>query len=98
MLFIVRFHDREEALPLRHEHLPAHLDWLAAHAAQVRLAGSLREDPVLPPIGGLWIVEAPSREAVQALIATDPFTLAGLRARWEILHWSKAFPGQSATI
>ena len=43
MLFIVRFHDREEALPLRHEHMQAHLDWLAAHAAQVRMAGSLRE-------------------------------------------------------
>ena len=98
MLFIVRFQDREEALPLRHEHMQAHLDWLSAHAAQVRVAGSLREDPVLPPVGALWIVEAPSREAVQALVATDPFAVAGLRARCEILHWSKAFPGQQATI
>jgi uncharacterized protein YciI len=98
MLFIVRFHDREEALALRHEHLQAHLDWLAANESVVRIAGSLREDPVLPPVGALWIVEATSREAVQALIATDPFSVAGLRERVEILHWSKAFPGRAATI
>lgn len=98
MLFIVRFHDREEALPLRHEHMQAHLDWLAANQAQVRVAGSLREDPVLPPVGALWIVEAPDRQAVQALIASDPFAVAGLRARWEILHWSKAFPGQQVPV
>ena len=67
-----------------------------AHAQQVRIAGSLREDPVLPPVGALWIVEAANREAVQALIATDPFALAGLRERVEILHWSKAFPGRVA--
>ena len=44
------------------------------------------------PVGGLWVVRAPDRAAVEALIATDPFTTGGLRAGWDIFHWSKALP------
>ncbi len=74
--------------------LQAHIDWVAAHQVQVRVAGSLREEPGQDPKGGLWIVQAPSKEAVHQLMQTDPFWTCGLRERVEVLHWSKALDQQ----
>ncbi|HLA64928.1 MAG TPA: YciI family protein [Rhodothermales bacterium] len=98
MLFIVRFTDRPDTADIRALHLPAHLDWLDAHAATVLVAGSLRPDADAPPVGGLWIVEAESREAVDVLIGTDPFWVHGLRAGVEVLLWSKARPDRQALV
>ncbi|RTL34204.1 MAG: hypothetical protein EKK53_26975 [Burkholderiales bacterium] len=91
-LFAVRFHDKPGAGDLRRQLLQAHLEWVAAHQDVVRVAGSLRDEPGGTPVGGLWVVRAANRAAVEALIATDPFTTGGLRASWEIFYWSKALP------
>ncbi|KQV48456.1 hypothetical protein ASC95_21225 [Pelomonas sp. Root1217] len=91
-LFAVRFHDKPGAGELRKELLQAHLEWVAAQGDSLRAAGSLRESPEDTPVGGLWVVRAPSKAAVEALIATDPFTAGGLRAGWDIFYWSKALP------
>nr|WP_276596981.1 YciI family protein [Pelomonas aquatica] len=72
--------------------MQAHLEWVAAQGEQLRVAGSLRESPEATPIGALWVVRAADKAAVEALIATDPFTTGGLRAGWDIYHWSKALP------
>lgn len=47
-------------------------------------------EPQAVPRGGLWVVEAPSKEAVLALVQSDPFYTCGLRQDVEVLHWSKA--------
>lgn len=91
MLFVVRCEDHPDRLPARLATLDAHLQWLDRCRDAVLVGGSLRESPELAPIGGLWIVEAPNKQAVLDLIADDPFTKAGLRKRVEVLHWSKAF-------
>ncbi|MBI3350021.1 MAG: hypothetical protein HY020_22770 [Burkholderiales bacterium] len=91
-LFAVRFHDQPGAGGLRRALLQAHLQWVAAQGEILRVAGSLRESPEAAPVGALWVVRAPDRTAVEALIATDPFTTGGLRAGWDIFHWSKALP------
>lgn len=91
-LFAVRFHDRPGTAELRRELLQAHLEWVAAHQDVVRVAGSLRESPEATPMGALWVLRAPDKAAVEALIATDPFTTGGLRAGWDIFYWSKALP------
>lgn len=91
-LFAIRFHDRPGTGVLRRALLQAHLEWVAAHRDAVRVAGSLRETPEATPVGALWVVRAPDKAAVEALIATDPFTTGGLRAGWDIFHWSKALP------
>ena len=49
-------------------------------------------------VGGLWIVEAPDRQSVEDLLRSDPFYVHGLRDRWEILHWSKAFPQRKVPV
>jgi len=91
-LFVIRLHDRPGAGELRKQLLRAHLEWVAAHGDTLRAAGSLRDSPDGTPVGGLWVVRAPSKAAVEALIATDPFTTGGLRAGWDIFYWSKALP------
>jgi uncharacterized protein YciI len=94
MLFAVLFTDRPDQGALRATHLQAHIDWVAAHQAQVRVAGSLREQLGQVPKGGLWIVESESKESVHQLLQTDPFWTCGLRQSVEVLHWSKALDQQ----
>ena len=94
MLFVVLFTDRVGQSDLRAQHLQAHIDWVAAHADMVRVAGSLRIEPGEVPKGGLWIVEAPSKQDVNELMQSDPFWTCGLRQSVEVLHWSKALDRQ----
>lgn len=94
MLFAVLFTDKPGHGALRAEHLEAHVQWVAQHQDTVRVAGSLRVEPTAVPKGGLWIVEAPSRDAVMALMQTDPFWTCGLRQGVEVLHWNKALARQ----
>lgn len=90
MLFAVIFTDKPGHGALRAEYLKAHIDWVAQHQDTVLVAGSLRAEPEAVPKGGLWVVEAPSKDAVLDLMKSDPFYLCGLRERVEVLHWSKA--------
>ena len=94
MLFAVLFTDKPGHGALRAEHLDAHVEWVAQHQDTVLVAGSLRVEPGDVPRGGLWIVEAPSKEAVLALMQTDPFWTSGLRQGVEVLHWRKALDKQ----
>lgn len=94
MLFAVLFTDKPGQGELRAQHLQAHIDWVAQHQETVLVAGSLRHDPKDVPKGGLWIVEADAKEAVHALMQTDPFWTCGLRQSVEVLHWSKALDHQ----
>jgi len=91
MLFLVRFTDQPNSSGLRKEKLKEHLAWLKEHKSQIPAAGPLRESEDAAPVGGCWVVEAESKEDVDAMIQTDPFCMAGLRGDIEILHWSLAF-------
>ena len=90
MLFAVLFTDKPGHGDLRAANLEAHVQWVADHQDRVLVAGSLRTEPGTVPKGGLWVVEAASKEAVHALMQTDPFWTCGLRQGVEVLHWSKA--------
>jgi len=94
MLFAVIFTDKTDQGALRAQNLEAHIDWVADHPQEVLVAGSLREEPGSTPKGGLWIVDAVSKEEVMALMQTDPFYTCGLRQSVEVLHWSKALEGK----
>jgi uncharacterized protein YciI len=90
MLFAVLFTDKPGQGDLRAAQLDAHIAWVAAHQDTVLVAGSLRTEAGTVPKGGLWIVEAPSKESVLDLMATDPFYTCGLRQAVDVFHWSKA--------
>ncbi len=92
MLFVVQFRDNQEMRHLRPKLLAAHLEFLKKNEASVRVAGALRMDGDDRAVGGMWIVDAKSFEAVKALYSEDPFWTSGLRATVEVHSYTKAFP------
>jgi uncharacterized protein YciI len=91
MLYAVVFEDAANLGPdLRRQYMPAHLSFLDKNAARIRAAGPLRT-PSGDPAGGLWLVEADSADAVDALVREDPFWPTGLRQSVRILAWSQVF-------
>lgn len=95
MLFAVRFYDKPERLDVRKNWLNAHLEWLRTHSDIVLAGGSLRLDPESEAVGALWIVQCDSRKIIDDLLRTDPFWVHGLRERYEIHSWHKAFSEQA---
>lgn len=98
MLFAIIFEDKPGHGHVRAAQLQAHIDWLEAHREVVPVGGSLRLELDQTPKGGLWIAEAASKAQLEALIKTDPFFIAGLRQRYEILHWSKSNAARKVLI
>ena len=98
MLFVIRFIDRADCREIRERYLDAHLAWLGHRRQSILVAGSLRETPDSVPLGGLWVVEAESKNAARELFQTDPFWVHGMRESVEILHWSKAFPDERQLV
>ena len=98
MLFAVRFFDHPSRVHVRQAQLQAHIEWVDAHKDVILVAGSLRHTPGEAPVGGLWVVDLPGKAEVEQLIATDPFSVHGLRESHEILHWSKALPHHKALV
>jgi uncharacterized protein YciI len=91
MLYAVLLEDNPQlAADARRQHMPAHLAFLARHAARIKAAGPL-QDRDGGPAGGLWLVEAESAGLVEALVEEDPFFATGLRRTIRILCWSRVF-------
>lgn len=91
MLFVVRFTDKPNSVPIRRQYLQDHISWLDQNRDSVLVAGSLREEPDSNPVGALWVVEAETKDRVHGVYTSDPFWTGGLREKVEIYHWSKAF-------
>ena len=97
-LFAVQFKDKSNSYALRQIYLDAHIAWLDEHKDQILVGGSLRLSLDQAPIGGLWIVESESREAIEMLMKTDPFWIHGLRESVDIYHWSKAIEDRKVLV
>ena len=91
MLFVIRFTDKPDSFEIREKYLDDHISWLAERRDSVLMAGSLRDEPNLNPVGAFWVVEAESKNKVQELYKSDPFWTSGMREKVEVHHWSKAF-------
>jgi len=91
MLYAVLFEDDKDlGQDLRREYLPAHLAFLEKHKAHISAAGPLLSADGEPE-GGLWLVDAETREAVIALVKEDPFWPTGLRRSYRISTWKQVF-------
>lgn len=87
MLFAIHLVDRENSVDLRARLLHEHMDWLAANADTLLIAGLLQPEPDSPHVGAIWVVRAESREAALAMADTDPFWIHGLRKSREIYYY-----------
>ena len=90
MHFAVLFEDNDEFSDVRPKLMPDHLAFLERNASSVHAAGPLKDADGVPA-GGLWLVSADNREAVQALVEADPFWPTGLRKSIRILEWTQVF-------
>ena len=77
MLFAVINTDRPSTLDLRMSTRPTHLAFLESHMAKLVNGGAIL-DGEGKPCGSLLIIEAEDVEEVRALVAQDPYALAGL--------------------
>jgi uncharacterized protein YciI len=75
--------DKLDSLAKRTENRPAHLAFLAEHAAKVKLGGPFL-DSAGQMCGSMLIVECASEDEAKALLAQDPFAQVGLFASVEI--------------
>ena len=99
MLFAVRFQDIDDPMPIRNANYDAHMAWLEENAESIVAAGPLRAGGSdSAPVGALWLVRADDFASAERLIAGDPFMKAGLRAKTEILLWSKGYPAHAVEI
>jgi hypothetical protein len=98
MYFIARFEDNPDSLHIRDAQYANHLAFLAEHSEHILAAGPLREDKDGPPVGALWLVEAPDLAAVITMLDDDPFWIHGLRAGRSVLQWTKTVPDHPVTI
>ncbi len=91
MIYAVLLEDDASRAEVRAKHMAEHLSFLERNASRIQAAGPLKDTARDAPAGGLWIVEADSPQAVQALIEADPFWPSGLRKSVRILEWTQVF-------
>lgn len=86
MRFVVTVENLPGTEDARKSMHPAHLDYIAEHP-EVLIAGSI--NPAGEPLvfEGMWIVEAPDRATVQALMEDEPFFRAGYRKAIHIYEY-----------
>lgn len=78
MQFMIYSQDKDDGLSIRQATREAHLAWLGEDQAVKVLAAGPWLDDAGTMRGSLIIVEAPDKAAVEAWVADDPYTHAGL--------------------
>lgn len=96
MLFIATCHDKPGSLDKRLAQRPAHLDYLQSLHGKLKIAGAMLDADLKTPTGSMLIFEGESEAEVQAMIARDPYTLAGLFETVSLVPWRQG-AGQTLT-
>jgi uncharacterized protein YciI len=88
--WVAIFEDDPARQGVRASHADVHFDYLAAHGDRIRVGGGLREDPAGPFVGGLWVIEAATREEAAQLCEADPYFVEGLRKSYRLFVCGRA--------
>lgn len=96
-MYMIRFTDNHEKLSVRVTQQKEHSAWMERQRERIIVAGVLRHDAQGAPVGAVWIVEAPSHAAVEALYKSDPFYLAGLRRSVDVAIWTRCWTTDHVT-
>lgn len=91
MPYMIRTYDKPDAAELRAAHRAAHLEYLRGYTARILAAGGFLNDDGSVGKGGMIVLDTDSRAEAEALVANDPFTLAGVFEKVEIQRWRKVF-------
>ncbi|MEF3366406.1 YciI family protein [Methylocystis sp. 9N] len=94
MLFAALCLDKPDHVDLRLSTRAAHLAFLDAHAAQVKLGGPFLDAAGEKPVGSLLILDCENEAAARALLAQDPYAQAGLFAQVDLRPWKRVVGAQ----
>ena len=81
--------DKPDGLPLRLSTRQQHLDFIAANREAIRAAGPFLNDAE-EMCGSMLIIEAADQATAAALIAQDPYAVAGLFESVTLRPWRMA--------
>ena len=87
MLFCVFSFDKPAAASVRAGNRGAHLAYMTALGKRLKALGPFLSEDGDAMIGSLYIVEANTRDEVEAIVADDPYVQADLFDRYEIHPW-----------
>ena len=90
MLFIATCVDKPHSVEKRKESRPAHLAYLNALGARVKTGGALLGPDYQTPVGSMIIFEGESEDDILALLAKDPYSMAGLLDSVSVRPWRPA--------
>lgn len=87
MHYVATCLDRPDGLALRQSTRAIHLAYLAGLGAKLKTAGALLDAQGQSPIGSMLIFDCADLAQAHALLAADPFSIAGLFASVDIKAW-----------
>ena len=90
MLYIAICVDKPESVEKRLANRPAHLAYLQSLGAKVKAGGATMADDLKTPTGTMLIFEGESAAEIEAILATDPYALAGLFESVVVKPWRQA--------
>ena len=90
MLFVATCTDKPDSNTLRLETRPAHLAYLNALGPKVKVGGALLSADRKTVLGSLLIFEGQDEAEIEAMLAKDPYAVAGLFASIEVKPWRQA--------
>jgi uncharacterized protein YciI len=92
MHYVLYCLDKSGHSQLRADNRNAHLDYLKKFGAAIFAAGPLLDDAGTGMVGSLLIMDFADRAAVDAFLAGDPYSRAGLFASVRVTPWRKVYP------
>jgi uncharacterized protein YciI len=90
MAFMIYCLDKPDHLEVRMANRPTHVEHLIAHEAHLITAGPLLDGERM--IGSLLVVDFADRKDVDAFVAADPYSKAGLFQSVTIKPYKNVFP------
>ena len=90
MLFIAICVDKPQSLEKRLENRPAHLAYLKSLGDKVKIGGAMLTEDFKTPTGSMLIFEGESEADIRAILAEDPYAVAGLFESVTVKPWRQA--------
>ena len=89
MPYMIRTYDKPNSAELRARVRADHLEYIRPYAAHILAAGGFLDDLGEASGGGIIVIDSEERSEAQQFVAADPYYLAGLFERVEIVRWRK---------
>ena len=87
MPYVIETWDKPGSQTVRAEHRPAHLAFLATHAAKLLACGAKLHDDGSDMGGGIYVLDTEDRNEAEAFIAADAVADFSRADHDQALHW-----------